>query len=71
METNNKLENERLLQSEGCIYIAGIDEVGRGPLCGPVVCSAVILPHLEHFLPSVLPDLVQVAGVPLTVVFLS
>ena len=25
-------------------YIAGIDEVGRGPLAGPVVTSAVILP---------------------------
>ncbi|HAU84153.1 MAG TPA: ribonuclease HII [Lachnospiraceae bacterium] len=25
-------------------YICGIDEVGRGPLCGPVVASAVILP---------------------------
>ena len=25
--------------------IAGVDEVGRGPLCGPVVASAVILPH--------------------------
>ena len=44
METYNKLENERLLQSEGCRYIAGVDEVGRGPLCGPVVCAAVILP---------------------------
>lgn len=26
-------------------YICGIDEVGRGPLCGPVVASAVILPR--------------------------
>ena len=25
-------------------YIAGVDEVGRGPLAGPVVCAAVILP---------------------------
>ena len=25
-------------------YIAGIDEVGRGPLAGPVVAAAVILP---------------------------
>ncbi len=44
MEIYNKLENERLLLSEGCTYIAGVDEVGRGPLCGPVVCAAVIMP---------------------------
>ena len=25
-------------------YIAGVDEVGRGPLAGPVVCCAVIMP---------------------------
>ncbi|MBR0324314.1 MAG: ribonuclease HII, partial [Bacteroidales bacterium] len=25
-------------------YIAGVDEVGRGPLAGPVVCAAVIMP---------------------------
>ena len=28
-------------------YVAGLDEVGRGPLAGPVVTAAVILPH--HF----------------------
>ena len=26
-------------------YIAGVDEVGRGPLAGPVVAAAVILPE--------------------------
>ena len=35
-------ENE--LRLKGINYIAGIDEVGRGPLCGPVVAAAVILP---------------------------
>ena len=32
-------------KSGGAKYIAGIDEVGRGPLAGPVVCAAVILPY--------------------------
>jgi len=35
---------EDFLYSKGCKYIAGIDEVGRGPLAGPVVTCAVILP---------------------------
>ena len=39
-----KLQYERALQSQGIKYIAGVDEVGRGPLAGPVVCSAVIMP---------------------------
>ncbi len=39
-----KLQYERALQAEGCTYIAGVDEVGRGPLAGPVVCAAVIMP---------------------------
>ena len=34
---------ERRLLEEGYSLIAGIDEVGRGPLAGPVVASAVIL----------------------------
>ena len=39
-----KLAIERVLQEKGCRYIAGVDEVGRGPLAGPVVCAAVIMP---------------------------
>ena len=39
---------EDALFSEGFSNIAGIDEVGRGPLAGPVVAAAVILPrHLS------------------------
>ncbi|MGS0973245.1 MAG: ribonuclease HII [Candidatus Izemoplasmataceae bacterium] len=34
---------EETLLSQGHLYIAGCDEVGRGPLAGPVVASAVIL----------------------------
>ena len=36
---------ERELQDRGYRLIAGIDESGRGPLAGPVVAAAVILPH--------------------------
>ncbi len=39
-----KTQYERALLSQGCSYIAGVDEVGRGPLAGPVVCAAVIMP---------------------------
>ncbi|GAB1476727.1 ribonuclease HII [Bacillota bacterium] len=35
---------EKNLYSDGLRYIAGVDEVGRGPLAGPVVAAAVILP---------------------------
>ncbi|ADL07834.1 ribonuclease HII [Thermosediminibacter oceani] len=35
---------ERLLSERGYRYIAGVDEAGRGPLAGPVVAAAVILP---------------------------
>ena len=38
------LQFERELWSAGKKYIAGVDEVGRGPLAGPVVTAAVILP---------------------------
>lgn len=33
------------LRAEGYKYIAGVDEVGRGPLAGPVVTAAVVLPE--------------------------
>ena len=35
---------ERAAYDSGIKYIAGIDEAGRGPLAGPVVAAAVILP---------------------------
>lgn len=38
-------EIERKLYSEGIKTICGIDEAGRGPLAGPVVVAAVILPE--------------------------
>ena len=38
------LSYEQELYNKGIKYIAGVDEVGRGPLVGPVVTAAVILP---------------------------
>ena len=43
-----KLKYERAFQAKGVQYIAGVDEVGRGPLAGPVVCAAVIMPLDEN-----------------------
>lgn len=36
---------ERELREKGVTLIAGVDEVGRGPLVGPVVAACVILPE--------------------------
>ena len=35
---------ERQKRAEGFLFIAGVDEVGRGPLAGPVVAAAVAFP---------------------------
>ncbi len=43
LEEMLKIEND--LYSKGYKLIAGVDEAGRGPLCGPVVAAAVILPE--------------------------
>ncbi|MBM9536418.1 ribonuclease HII [Desulfobulbus alkaliphilus] len=43
---------ERQLQEQGYPVVAGLDEVGRGPLAGPVVAACVILPQdsiCSHF----------------------
>lgn len=47
-------EYERNLYLNEVNYIAGVDEVGRGPLIGPVVSACVILP--KDFIPEGLTD---------------
>jgi ribonuclease HII len=39
---------ERLLWRVGIRHVAGVDEVGMGPLAGPVVAAAVVLPVETH-----------------------
>ncbi|MDD2851746.1 MAG: ribonuclease HII [Desulfuromonadaceae bacterium] len=36
---------EKIAHTNGYRHVAGIDEAGRGPLAGPVMAAAVILPH--------------------------
>ncbi len=43
LEEMKKPEAE--LHENGYRYIAGVDEVGRGPLAGPVVAAAVVMPE--------------------------
>ena len=40
----DKLKFEREIFAQGYKLVCGVDEVGRGPLAGPVVCAAVIMP---------------------------
>jgi len=43
--------NDQRFAREGAGLVAGVDEAGRGPLAGPVVAAAVVLPfdfHAEH-----------------------
>ncbi|MCL4236129.1 MAG: hypothetical protein KJ042_16610, partial [Deltaproteobacteria bacterium] len=43
-EDGDTLFFERSLWERGHRFVAGCDEVGRGPLAGPVVAAAVVLP---------------------------
>ncbi len=52
---------ENQLREEGYQYIVGIDEAGRGPLAGPVVAGAVILP--ENFYLAGLTDSKKLSAV--------
>ncbi len=44
----DELTWEREYEKQGFRAVAGVDEVGRGPLAGPVVCAAVIMPLDEE-----------------------
>ena len=50
----DRFEFERGLAAQGVRLIAGVDEAGRGPLAGPVVAAAVMLP--ERWLETGLPE---------------
>ncbi len=45
IDLEDTYKNERELHKEGYKLIGGVDEVGRGPLVGPVVTACVILPE--------------------------
>ena len=45
IDCQDTYKNERKLRKQGYMYIGGVDEVGRGPLVGPVVAACCILPE--------------------------
>ena len=45
IDLEDTYKNERELHKSGYKFIGGVDEVGRGPLVGPVVTACVILPE--------------------------
>lgn len=51
-EARTMLEFESLARKQGFRTVAGVDEAGRGPLAGPVVAAAVLLPE-GHAIPGV------------------
>ncbi len=55
-QETDRFQFERDLFARGVRCLAGVDEAGRGPLAGPVVAAAVILPH-EWFKAGVPPAL--------------
>src|SRR5204862_173935 len=50
----DRFEFERALLRRGVKFVAGVDEAGRGPLAGPVVAAAVMLPveWIQNGLPA-------------------
>lgn len=44
-----ELYDEQIRTEENVLNIAGFDEAGRGPLCGPVACGGCVLPRDYYF----------------------
>ena len=45
IDTQKIFKHDKALLNDNVKYIAGIDEVGRGPLAGPVVTACVVMPY--------------------------
>ena len=59
MKTNPDFSTENEIASD---VIAGVDEAGRGPLCGPVVAAAVIFPSRDIEIPVIIRDSKQMTA---------
>ncbi len=60
---NMKTNPDFSIESEcGAFPIAGVDEAGRGPLCGPVVAAAVIFPDHTIDIPVIIRDSKQMTA---------
>jgi ribonuclease HII len=55
------LQEEQRLWAQGLRFVAGVDEAGVGPLAGPVVAAAVVLPPTPEALPIGVRDSKQLA----------
>ncbi|MGE0824947.1 MAG: ribonuclease HII [Candidatus Binatia bacterium] len=54
-----RLDEERMLWQQGVTFVAGVDEVGMGPLAGPVVAAAVVFPRdlsVDETIPPLFPQ---------------